>query len=229
MNRGGDFRLHVMRNPLRQRFVLAAVALGVTACGHTPLTRTVADAFDFSKPIDRVRLEPDYRYLRVTADGQSLLMVLGYVDQGASGDVETWYTRAGQTIRLMNGRLVSTRGFKMDWTRASYSNLPTWSAAEKQHPVRFARNHDEMPGYRFHVADVVTMREITAPLDSHLTGGLKPQDLRWFEETTDKATRGEPSARYALRARDEQPEVVYGEQCLSQRFCIAWQAWPVTH
>jgi hypothetical protein len=69
------------------------------------------------------------------------------------------------------------------------------------------------------------MRTIDPPTDARLSG-IEPSQLRWLEETADTALKGAPSARYGLSERDGRLSVVYGEQCLSAQFCMAWQAWP---
>ena len=152
-------------------------------------------------------------------------MVLGYDDESPNGPVQTWYSQAGQVLQLRDGRLHATKGFPVDWTSVRYQDLPSWDGATRRPRTRFIRYRDEMPGYRIGVFDAVTLRTIAPPADARLSG-IDPSQLRWLEETTDTALKGMPSARYGLLERDGRLSVVYGEQCLSAQFCMAWQTWP---
>ena len=154
-------------------------------------------------------------------------MVLGYAEETPRGRIETWYSRAGQVLRLRDGRLHSTMGFPVDWTSLHHEDLPSWAEVIKRRQTRFVRYRDEMPGYRVAVFDIVTIRETVTPEATRLRK-LDPTQLHWFEEVTDDLSDGAPSARYALKASDGQTIWIYGEQCLALHFCLAWQRWPVT-
>jgi len=98
-----------------------------------------------------------------------------------------------------------------------------------------------MPGYRFGVKDVLSLRVVAAPMRSELRG-LDPQRLTWFEERVESGSiaglaaifGNEPSAdlpllpaRYAVDLRAGAETVVYAEQCLAPDLCFTWQRWPV--
>jgi len=206
--------------------ITALLAVSVAGCGQTPLTRTLGDAFGWTTDVDSLNLNPNYAYLRVSTPERALLMVLGYEDTLPDGPVQTWYSQAGQVLQLRDGRLHATKGFPVDWTSVRYQDLPSWDGATRRPRTRFIRYRDEMPGYRIGVFDAVTLRTIAPPADARLSG-IDPSQLRWLEETTDTALKGMPSARYGLSERDGRLSVVYGEQCLSAQFCMAWQTWPV--
>jgi hypothetical protein len=213
----------------------------LVACGHTPVTRTLADAFDKGTPVAGIPLNPDFRYLRVATGGREALMVLGYVDADpdpdARGAVETWYSREGEVLRLQDGRILSTTGLRVDWRAVRYAEVPTWTQMLTQDSAVFVRERDEMPGYRFNLKDSVYLYTIQPPGNAHLVG-IPADHLRWYEERVLGAPRNLPSARYGVRLRDPEGlagvegagaavEVVYGEQCLALDLCVAWQTWPV--
>ena len=63
-----------MTFPLRQLLAVLAL-LGLSACIHTPVTLTVAEAFSQGPSVDALPLNPNLRYLRVFAQGRIALMV----------------------------------------------------------------------------------------------------------------------------------------------------------
>ncbi len=222
-------RLYSLRwTGLAQGVLIVLMALAVLllgACGHTPVSRTVWDALSTGKSVDAINLNPNLRYLRVTARGRVVLMVLGYVESAPDGDLETWYSSEGEVLRLKSGRVVATVGLETDWREVRNVSLPPWKGFTGQSPVTYQRERDEMPGFRFGIAETVSLYAVRAPTNALLVG-LPAQELRWFEEAVQGQFGGLSSARYALRTTDGEPRVVYGEQCLSPNFCLAWQVWP---
>jgi len=213
-----------MTFPLKS--LLAALALaGLTACIHTPFSLTVAEAFSKGPNLKALTLNPKLRYLRVSTQGRTALMVLGYEDPTDSGPIETWYSREGEVLRLQNGRMVGTAGLAVDWQSVKYKDLPAWAEMAGRAEAEFERQRDEMPGYRFNVADKLVLRPVPPPANAALAG-LQAGDLVWYEETVMKPSGPLPSARYGLRDKDGVRTVVFGEQCLSAQFCMSWQTWP---
>ena len=208
-----------------KHLLAALLAVSLAGCGQTPLTRTLLDAFGWSANVDNLNLNPNYAYLRVSTPERALLMVLGYEDETPEGPLQTWYSQDGQVLKLRHGRLVATKGFPVDWTSVHYQDLPAWDEATRRPRTRFVRYRDEMPGYRVGVFDAVTLRAIPPPSDARLSG-IESAQLLWFEETTDTAYTGTPSARYGLSPHGGGLSVLYGEQCLSAVYCVAWQTWP---
>ena len=204
---------------------LALTVLSLNACGHTPVTQTFLDAISGrDKNVDAIKLNPALRYLRVTVRGRVALLVLGYVEPHPEGEIDTWYSVEGEVLRLQNGRIVGTAGLETDWRAVRNVSLPAWKDMAGR-PLVYSRERDEMPGYRFGIAENVTLYSVPAPSSSRLA--VLPADgLRWYEETVLGQPDGLASARFALHAGE--PRVVYGEQCLSQKLCIAWQTWPAT-
>ena len=214
--------------------VLATIALGACSLvGHTLVTRTLIDAIPgLGKNTDDIPLNPSLRCLRVTVRGRVALMVLGYVEPHPEGVIDTWYSREGELIRLQNGRVVATAGLETNWRMVKNFSLPAWKDMLAQQagpkPLVYPRERDEMPGYRYGIAESVSLYPVRAPSNAKLVG-LPVQDLRWYEETVLGQPDGLPSARFALHVKDGDPRVIYGEQCLSQNLCFSWQTWPATH
>ena len=238
----GSFLLGASKHPLQRRnlpriatpgpasggrfgsWFLALTLLALGACGHTPVTRTLFDAIPgLGKKVDDIPLNPNLRYLRVTVRGRVVLMVLGYVEPHPESEIETWYSSEGELIRLQNGRVVATAGLETDWRAVRNFSLPAWKDMVGRPAVVYRRERDEMPGYRFGIAESVSLYPVRVPNNARLAG-LRSESLRWYEEAVLGQPDGLPSARFALHAGE--PRVIYGEQCLSPNLCLAWQAWP---
>lgn len=205
---------------------LALTLLSLGACGHTPVTRTLWDAIPrLGENVDDIKLDPRLRYLRVTVRGRVALLVLGYAEPHPEGEIDTWYSSEGEVIRLQNGRIVGTAGLETDWRTVRSFSLPTWKDMLGRSAVVYRRERDEMPGYRFGIAETVSLYPVPIPSNAKLVG-LPVAGLRWYEEAVLGQPDGLPSARFALHAKDGEPRVVYGEQCLSRNLCLAWQTWP---
>lgn len=199
------------------------VASFLAACGHTPVTQTLFDAIPaLGQDVDTIALNPNLRYLRVAVRGRLVLMVLGYVEPHSAGEINTWYSSEGEVLRLQNGRVIATVGLETDWRAVRNFSLPVWKNVDESTNVSYRRERDEMPGYRYGIAEDVSLYAIPAPSDSKLKGAFV-SDLRWFAESTE----GLPLARYALRTTAGESSVIYAEQCLSREFCISWQTWPL--
>ncbi len=201
--------------------------LGLTACGHTPVSLTLFEVVGAGKSIDKITLNPNLSYLRVTVGGdRAVLMVLGYLETSPNGTIETWYSSEGEVLKLQNGRVVATKGLAVDWVATKYSSLHAWPDMVRRMSAEFGRQTDQMPGYRFGIDETISIASVRAPNNSNLVG-VSADSLRWYEETVRGTSHGLPSARYGLRLTPSGPVVVYGEQCLSNDFCISWQPWPV--
>ena len=217
------------RLPSRFRsWCLALTLLALGACGHTPVTRTLFDAIPgLSKAVDDTPLNPNLRYLRVTVRGRVALMVLGYIDPTPEGEIDTWYSGEGEVIRLQNGRIVETAGLETNWRAVRNLSLPAWKDMLGRQALVYRRERDEMPGYRFGIAESVSLYHVPVPSNARLVR-MPAADLRWYEETVLGQPDALPSARFGLQAKEGEPRVVYGEQCLAQDFCLAWQIWPAS-
>jgi hypothetical protein len=220
--------------PLCLRLLSLSLPFILCACATSQraVLDTIQEVREGKTAADRATLSPQLRYLRVTIEGRSALMVLGYIDTDSSGPIDVWYSAEGEVLRLQNGRLKGTAGFIEDWRETRFISAPSWQALPA-HPHTTAhqwrRVRDVMPGYRFGIEDPLTVRPIAPPKSA--LKGLAADSLIWFEETRG-SREGEaleeahllPPARYALRPGDDAP--LYGEQCLTRSRCLAWQTWP---
>lgn len=219
-------------------FLIAALS----GCSSTSnaILQTLPYAYGRNPSVDNARLNPNFRYLRVTIDGRVVLLALGNVDSDPQGPIEVWYSAEREVLRLQNGRIVGAVGLTTEWRNVTLLELPPWTAATHgDRAVRWTRVRDVMPGYRFGVRDELSLRAIEAPQRSALQG-LDPRRLTWFEERDEPeasawfsgilgdATESPlPPARYAVELQGDQATVVYGEQCLAAKLCFTWQRWPV--
>ncbi|MBE0613178.1 MAG: YjbF family lipoprotein [Burkholderiales bacterium] len=221
---------------------LVTVLAGCSSSGSAIL-QTLPYAYGRNPGVDNARLNPNFRYLRVTVRGRVALLALGYIDNHPQGPIEVWYSAEREVLRLQNGRLVGAVGLTTEWRNVTLPELPSWSTVARENQVsRWTRSRDVMPGYRFGVKDKLDLRAIEAPRRSALQG-MDAQGLTWFEErVASEAAAGLsavfgnsvdaqlPPARYAVDIRNGHETVVYGEQCLAADLCFTWQRWPVqTH
>ncbi len=220
--------------------VVAALS-GCSSAGNAIL-QTLPHAYGRNPGVDSARLNPNFRYLRVTVGGRVVLLALGNVDSDPNGPVEVWYSAEREVLRLQNGRVLGAVGLTTEWRDVALSKLPSWPvAAQTNQAFRWTRPRDVMPGYRFGVKDELSLRVVGAPKRSALQG-LDPQRLTWFEERVESGSSAWlpgvfgsgagteavlPPARYAVEVQDDQATVVYGEQCLAADLCFTWQRWPV--
>lgn len=209
--------------------VLPAVLLWGCAASTDPILQTLQVAFKRDAGADTAQLNPDFRYLRVTIGGRTVLLVLGYVDRDSGGPIEIWYSAEREVLKLQHGRLVGAVGMFTEWRNVRLPELPAWSAlARERAPLRWERTRDVMPGYRYGVREALALGVVPAPEKSALRE-LDAQQLTWFEERVESSTMGEkalPPARYAVRFASSGETTVYGEQCLAPEVCFTWQRWP---
>jgi hypothetical protein len=152
-------------------------------------------------------------------------MVLGYVEPDPTGEIEVWYSSEGEVLRLQNGRIVGTAGLVTDWSAVRAPFVPAWKDIFSKPAWIYERERDEMPSYRFSISERVTLYPVEVPTNAKLFR-IRADSLRWYEEAVSSDPDGLPSARYGLGERDGQWRVVYGEQCLARKLCLAWQVWP---
>ena len=231
-----------MKNLARAAVLASVVLLSACSTASNAILQTLPHAYGKNAGVANARLNPDFRYLRVTIDGRLVLLVLGNVESDPAGPIEVWYSAEREVLRLQNGRLVGAVGLTTEWRNVVLPELPTWSAlARAQQPYRWTRIRDVMPGYRLGVKDELSVRAVQAPQRSALQV-LDPRQLTWFEERdeaepvawlsglwgrNDKTDAALPPARYAVAFSGGRETVIYGEQCLAANLCFSWQRWPV--
>ena len=158
---------------------------------------------------------------------RSVLMVRGYTEQRANGNVEVWYSSSGEVIRLQNGRIIGTAGLETDWLNVNYVSLPSWQNLAEVSPAIYSRERDQMPGYRFGIKESITIYRTPTPTNSKMVK-IPANKFRWYEEISQSNLHNLPSARFALQDVDGVMQVAYGEQCLTDNYCLSWQLWPVS-
>lgn len=226
----GDVGTRCAYARITRRLAVLVLALLCSACAETSnvAVKIVGDFWRGPSPIDGSKLDPRYRYLRVTIEKNTTMMVLGEVDAHPAGPIEVWFSGLGEVLRLQQGRVVSLTGVFAEWPRVQWpEGTPDWALVlARGEAIEYDRLRDVMPGYRYGVRDRLRLRPVLAPARSQLAG-VAPQNLHWFEEvmlsTTDRETL--PPARYALSLAGGAPQVIYGEQCISPKLCFTWQRW----
>lgn len=199
------------------------------------LSAFVAERTDSSDGSQRLgKPNPAYRYLRVDVAGRApAFLVLGYVDPHPLGDIEVWYSSRQEVIKTQNGRIVGTAGLEIDWRNVRFLPPPPAWTPPASPEIRYQRLRDEMPGYRYAVADHIVFQAWTGlppiALPASLPAGLA-RTYTWFRESivnTHSDDAPLPPAWYAWGTHRGLPTVVYSEQCLSATFCLRLQRWPV--
>ncbi len=222
------------------RVALAVLTVGLAGCASgnnlvSDVVRgVVAERFgDAPDPIAGVKLNPDYRYLRVEVAGRPpALLVLGYVDPHPDGEIEVWYSAKQEVIKTQNGRIIATFGLETDWRAVRLQPaLPPW-AADPSNGMRFARLRDEMPGYRYAITEQVEGRPWPGPPPqgvSAVFANTAAKGLHWYREVAlgNTGRSPMPPAWFALGPSGGRDTVVYSEQCLSPVFCLRLIRWPL--
>lgn len=220
--------------------VLVACTLVACTSSMNAVVQTLQEAVQGNRGVTSARLNPAFRYIRITVDGRVSFLALGSEDKHPQGPIEVWFSAQREVLRLQNGRVVGASGVTTEWRAVTLPEMPSWSElARSRQPLRWVRIRDVMPGYRFGVRDELVLSSISPPQKSALEG-VDAQSLSWFEErfrtgvaagrmtklVTDVAVDAVlPPARYAVDLRDGKEIVVYGEQCLAPELCFTWQRW----
>ncbi len=249
-----DLALQRLRNQTKHiarrvaRIVLFTSVVLLSACaGKTqdPVYETFL--LGFSNPqtvIDRTPLNPNLRYLKVEANGQPALLVLGYVDRHQNAERAVWYSAFKEVIEIKDGRLASTAGLDVNWTQVTWSDAPPLQAALTENKIssktpprklRYTRERTVMPGYQVNIRETVVMEPL-AQAPSDIPRQLKDltinnnADLRWVQETVlVSAQNKNPSIKplRAIYAIDRKTNaVVFGKQYLTPDYTLSWLSWP---
>ncbi len=220
--------------------VLVACTRAACSSGMNAVVQTLQDAVKGDRSVTDAKLNPDFRYIRITVGGRASFLALGSEDKHPQGPIEVWFSAQREVLRMQNGRLVGAAGVTTEWRAVKLPELPSWSElARSGKPFQWVRVRDVMPGYRYGMRDELVLSAISPPQKSALHD-VDAQSLSWFEErfrtgvaagrltklVTDVGIDGVlPPARYAVDLRDGKEIVVYGEQCLAPELCFTWQRW----
>ena len=83
-------------------------------------------AMKSSSPQDSTRLNPAYRYLRITINGRIVFVTLGDIDKHSDGSTEVYYSGGSEVFRLQNGRVAGVVGLTTEWRNVSQREAPDW-------------------------------------------------------------------------------------------------------
>ena len=159
------------------------------------------------------------------------MLVLGYLDANAQGEIEVWYSAGREVIKTQNGRIVGTAGLEVDWRALRFTSPPpAWTEVLPQGGT-YQRSRDEMPGHRYGIAERIELTRWNGVPPVVLPAVLPTERARaygWYREATVSSTAHPlPPAWFAWGMHLGQPTVVYSEQCLSATFCLKLLRWPV--
>lgn len=192
--------------------------------------------------IDETPLNPKYSYLKVDANGQPALLVLGYQDRKKNDLQNVWYSAFKEVIEINGGRLVSTAGLDVNWTKVVLYDAPSLSEAlltnqnvvSKRTPqLRYTRLRTTMPRYQVNIRETVVMKALNEVPDDApkvLRSPVNGVGIRWVEEIVlIPANNQNPSIKplraiYAIDIKTN--EVVFGKQYLTPEYYVSWLSWP---
>jgi hypothetical protein len=228
-------------------------AIGLLGCygnQQTPVLETFR--LGITNPntvIDQTPLNPNFRYLKVEANGLPALLVLGYVDQYKSARHDVWYSAFKEVVELKEGRLGSTEGLELNWTQVKLIDAPPIADAlitiddaqsarlsrsnQFRQKLRYTRIRTVMPGYYVNIRETVVMQALDSPpsgIPKQLRNPQVSADIRWVEETVLVPPHSQNPSIKPLRAiyavDIKTKEVVYGKQYLTPDFYVSWLTWP---
>ncbi len=208
---------------LRGRFFwapcLAAASLVLGGCQSSgglwgPLGATAQAIWAPAVNWDRLPADKDFLLLRVQR--RDALMALG--ERAGDAPDEHWFSAQREWLHLRGGRIWAVAGMTHEW-RGQRSQPPAWAQVDAG-PVRWVRERDEMPHYRFGVRDEVLTRAVPAPASGWHPQARPQPHWRWYEDevrTTDAT--GQPWV-FGQRFAVVQGRVVYSEQCIAPQWCF---------
>ncbi|MFZ4380110.1 MAG: hypothetical protein ACOYN1_10165 [Polynucleobacter sp.] len=237
--------LAFLRSRKLHLFTIAFASLLLTSCAGEKQS-LVYDTFKLgissqNTIIDETPLNPNYRYLKVDANGLLALLVLGYVDQKHKQTNDIWYSAFKEVIEIKGGRLGNSEGLELNWTEVDIADAPSLSEALTQAPsamskrqpkYRYTRTRTVMPGYQVNIRETVVMEalnEIPSDAPKQLKN-VSSADIRWVQETVLVPTASHNPSIKPLRAiyaiDSNTSEVIFGKQYLTPDYYISWLAWP---
>lgn len=192
--------------------------------------------------IDNIALDPRYRYLKVEANGQPALLVLGYIDKKQNTASDIWYSAYKEVVEIKDGRLANTEGMEVNWTQVTSIDAPSLIEAlsstdgvkNKRNPkFRYSRMRTVMPGYHVNIRETVIMEALNeTPSDAPkiLQDANSNADIRWVQETVLVPPASQNPSIKPLRAiyavNIKSGETIYGKQYLNENFYVSWLRWP---
>ncbi len=194
--------------------------------------------------IDKAELNPNFRYMRVEVNGRPALMVLGYENTLVGNQHQTWYSSAKEMLQLENGRLVGTGGLDVNWTDVFLMDAPAINSPAlfpndgkenvkigRNPKVFFFRTRSLMPQYVVNIREAVVMQGLNSAPDDVpklLRDPAIDDNLKWVQETIvlQPNNPSVPTLRAIYAYEKDTRNIIYGQQCLSEKECLSWLAWP---
>ena len=176
-------------------------------------------------------LNPQYQYLRITANGKPALMVRGTASPAALAQGgSTWYSADKEVLELNQGRISLALGTPVEW-RSVKAAWPAWPQTNEA--VFYQRQRDVTAPVRYGLNERMRLQKLAQgqPRFWLQPAGkaVLPADLSWYSETMEPQQGGGaalPVALFGVQGSGAQARVVYSEQCLSATVCLSLQEWP---
>lgn len=208
--------------------VMVASLLGLTACQSTTgCTAENTKCFSDTKKVFKSKhktpeLNPQFNYIRLIINGHAVWLAQGPTEPWPAANTKVFYSADRSVFKWSNGRLTSMTTPLLDW-REYLPQAINWSITK---PFKFVRNVDNSNG----IAAITEQREIH-PLSTpeHHSYVGDNTTLVWVHEYTvsqSQVSQFYPSYDnwYAFES-DNMNEPVYGQQCISEQYCLSWQVW----
>jgi hypothetical protein len=238
--------LAFLRSRYLHFFTLAFASLLLTSCAGEKQS-LVYDTFKLgitsqNTIIDETPLNPNYRYLKVDANGLLALLVLGYADQRNKQSNDVWYSAFKEVVEIKGGRLGNSEGLEVNWTEVDIADAPPLTEAlsrvpgalnKRQPKYRYTRTRTVMPGYQVNVRETVVMEslnEIPSDAPKVFRDISNNANIQWVQETVLVPTQSQNPSIKPLRAiyaiDTKTSEVVFGKQYLTPDYYVSWLTWP---
>lgn len=220
----GDGVLPIAYPFVRVWLVLVAVSM-LAACtsGSLSVLETLAYAVRPDARVDSASLNPQFEYLRTSADGRVAFLTLGYQE---SDGTQVYYSGSAEALHLRNGQVVrfTSAQKRIEASFDPQTTISAWAVMSPGDTLTYKRIVDQRPEYEFSQIQSVALTRLSNPPTAANLLKLDRQRLAWFEERI-KSDRGELRSLFALDGEQSTPMVVYSEQCLVEGFCLTLQRW----
>lgn len=217
----------------KQGFKLAGLlvvssVLGLSACQSTTgCAENSTKCFGATKTVLKTReappnLNPQFNYMRLVMNGHTLWLAQGSIEPWPAANTKVFYSADRSVFKWSNGRLTSVTTPLLDWREHLLQSI-NWSTAK---PFKISRDVDNIDG----ISAMTEQRElslVSAPKHHSYIGD--DATLVWVHEYTVPQSQVSQSYSsydnwYAFESHNMN-EPVYGQQCISKRYCLSWQVW----
>ena len=183
------------------------------------LSNPVVDTADvlFTFPDKTTDYKKNLEYLKVSLQGRSSAMALGYRRTDGAYTHEHWYSGQREMLHLMNGRILEVQGMTHEVRRQS-DKTPNWhDLAESKRPLVWSRNKDLMPGYRYGQVEYIISQWVQPTKQE---AALVDKPAQWFIEQIKSKTADGREWLYNETYAVFDNKVIYSEQCVAPDLCL---------